>query len=150
MIKRIKPVARGAKVEGDVRRLIDEVMSERRELSDFQGGWVPHVDVYERGDEIVVEAEVPGMSSKDIVVALHMSRIEIKGWKKEERVLEDFRYLRLERAYGKFERALPLPCAVHPDKAKANLENGILTIVLKKQKQARGKEVVVKISKTQE
>jgi len=150
MIKRIKPVARGVKIQGDVRRLIDEVISEHREMSDLQGSWAPHVDVYERDDEIIVEAEVPGMSSRDLVVSLHTSRIEIKGWKREERVSEDFRYLRLERAYGKFQRALPLPCAVTTDKARAHLENGVLTVRLKKLRQTRGKEVVVRISKTQE
>ena len=150
MVKRIKPVARGKRDEGDFGRLFDEVVSERRDLADIQGVWIPHVDIYERGEEIVVEAEVPGISSGEISISLHISRIEIKGWKKEERISEDFRYLRLERAYGKFRRALPLPCAVWPDRAKANLENGVLFILLKKQKRAKGKEVVVKISKSQE
>jgi HSP20 family protein len=147
MIKKIKPVTRVGKIEGDIRRIVNEVMSEQRELLGLQGSWLPPVDVYEKDAEIVVEAEAPGFSAKDLVISLQQSRVEIKGIKKENEVSHGIRYLRLEREFGRFRRVIQLPCSVSPEKAKAFLENGVLTIVLKKFRESREKDVTVKIQK---
>lgn len=150
MIKRIKPISRVMKIEGEIDRLMSEVLSQRREWQDLEGGWAPYVDVYEKEDDLVVEVEVPGMSQRDLHISLHMSRIELKGAKKEGPASEGIRYLRLEREYGKFRRTIPLPCAVLTDKAKAILENGVLTIRLKKMRENKDKEILVKIQKSTE
>jgi HSP20 family protein len=117
---------------------------------DLEGGWAPYVDVYEKEDDLIVEAEVPGMSQRDLHISLHMSRIELKGAKKEGPAAESIRYLRLEREYGKFRRTIQLPCAVLTEKAKAILENGVLTIRLKKMRENKDKEILVKIQKSSE
>jgi len=138
------------KIEGEIHRLMSEVLSQRREWLDLEGGWVPYVDVYEKEDDLIVEAEVPGMSQRDLHISLHRGRVELKGAKKENAVSENIRYLRLEREYGKFRRTIPLPCAVQTDKAKAYLENGVLTIRLMKLRENREKEVLVKIKTSAE
>ena len=148
MIKRIKPISRVIKIEGEIHRLMSEALSQRREWLDLEGGWVPYVDVYEKEDDLIVEAEVPGLSQRDLHISLHLSRVELKGAKKESPVSENIRYLRLEREYGKFRRTIPLPCAVFTDKAKAYLENGVLTITLKKMRETKEKEIQVKIQKS--
>ena len=150
MIKRIRPVTRVARIEGEIQRLMNDVLSERREFPELQGGWIPLVDVYERDNDIIIEAEVPGLSAQEIVILLRVNRIEIKGVKKEASVAGRGRYLRLEREYGKFRRALPLPCSVAPDEAEAYLENGILTVRLKKLREPGAKDIVVKIQKGQD
>ena len=106
------------------------------------------MDVYEKEEEIVIETEVPGIPPNDISIYLYSSRIEIKGVKKEDVCPSGIKYMRLEREYGKFRRTIALPCSVLPEKAKAVLENGILTLTLKKYKKKREKEVMVKIQKT--
>jgi HSP20 family protein len=145
MIRRIRPVIRAEKIESEIRRVIDEVFSRSDEWPGLAGGWVPLVDIYEKGDELTFEAEIPGLSPREIVVSLHPSRIMIRGVKKEETVDADARYLRLERGTGAFQRTVPLPCAVRPDQAKAVLENGILTVRMKKLREGRTREVVVKV-----
>jgi len=150
MIKRIKPISRVMKIEGEIHRLMSEVLSQRREWLDLEGGWAPYVDVYENEDELIVEAEVPGLSHRDVHISLHMSRVELKGAKKESPSSQKIRYLRLEREYGKFRRTIPLPCAVLTEKAKAILENGVLTIRLKKMRGNKEKEILVKIQKSAE
>jgi len=150
MIKRIYPIIRVAKGEGEIRRLMNEVLSERREFPELEAGWVPPIDVYEKDDELIVEAEVPGLSAGEIVVALQMSRIVIKGIKRETAPAGRPHYLRLEREYGKFRRMVPLPCSVHPERAKAYLENGILSVRMKKWEESGDKEIVVKIRKSQD
>jgi HSP20 family protein len=150
MVKRIRPVTRVAKFESVIRRLRNEAMTERPEFPELQGGWLPLVDVYEKDDDIVVEVEVPGLSAREIVISLRLSRIEIRGMKIETAVKTGTRYLRLEREYGKFQRTVPLPCAADPDGATAYLENGILTVHLKKTKPARERDIIVKIQKSQD
>ena len=147
MIKRIKPTTRVMRIEGEIHRLMSEALAQRGERPDLEGGWIPSVDVYEKKDDLVVEVEVPGFSQSDLRISLHTSRLELRGAKRENPVSENIRYLRLEREYGKFRRTIPLPCAVLPDKAAAYLENGILTICLKKMRETRQKEVPVKSPK---
>ncbi|MGA2585449.1 MAG: Hsp20/alpha crystallin family protein [Candidatus Aminicenantales bacterium] len=147
MIKRIRPIVHVVKIEGEIRPMIRRPYSELREILELQGGWSPRIDVYEKDDQIIVEAEVPGLSAREIVISLHMSRIEIKGLKKETPASGSGRYLRLEREYGNFQRSVPLPRAVDPDKARAYLENGVLTIRLKKLREAKDRDVIVNIQK---
>ena len=149
MIKRIRPVIRVVRNEGEVRRHMHLVLSERREEFELRGGWVPAVDVYETATDLIVETELPGLAAGDVMVSLSMSRIEIKGLKRVAAVSAPPRYLRLERQYGAFQRSVALPCAVVPDKAGAVLENGVLRVVIRKMKGARDRDIVVKIQKTE-
>jgi len=145
MVRKIRPVSRIAKIEAEINRIIGEVFFSKRDFFGLDEGWVPGVDIYERADEITVETEVPGVSQKDITILLHSNRLEIRGVKKENLPSEEIRYLRLEREYGVFRRVIFLPCLVIPEKSKAILENGILTIVLRKLKKKKEKKVMVKI-----
>jgi len=149
MIKRIKPVSRIIKIEEEIQRIMGEVFFPKREALEVNEGWVPCVDIYEKENEIVVETELPGVSQKDITISLHSNRIEVKGLKRENQIPEKAKYLRLEREYGNFRRVIFLPSSALPEKTKASLENGILTITLKKFKK-KEKEVMVKIDRPEE
>jgi HSP20 family protein len=150
MVKRIKPVTRGRKIEGEIHRLIREVLSERPEFLELDGGWIPRLDLYERGAAVIVEMEAPSLAPADILIALHPNHLEVKGKKREDAPKGQYTYLRLEREFGLFKRTLSLPCAVVPDQAEAHLENGLLTIVMPKFQDKRDKDRVVKISKSPE
>ena len=105
------------------------------------------MDISEKEDEVIVKIELPGVSQKDIAILLHSNRIEIKGIKMERRSRSKVRYFRLEREYGTFRRIIFLPSAVDPEKSKALLMNGILTIILKKYRKRKEREVVIKVQK---
>lgn len=150
MVKRIKPVSRTEKIEADINRITAEVFFHKREFLGLDESWVPCVDVSEKENEIIVEMEVPGVAQKDINILLHSNRLEISGVKREKLPEGRKRYLRLEREYGNFRRYVYLPSLVMPEKARASLENGILSIVLKKLKRRKEKEIVVKIQKAEE
>jgi len=76
-------------------------------------------------------------------VVLFSSRLEVSGFKRELDTPRGSRYTRLEREYGNFRRDLVVPGSVDPDLAVAALENGVLTIVLKKPPRKR-REVEIK------
>lgn len=132
MVKRIKPVSRIIKVDAEISRIKRESLARREKLQDWGLSWLPLVDVYEKKDEIIVEAEIPGVSETDVEITVQSNRVEIKGLKKEGLSLGKIKFLRLEREFGAFRRLVALPSTVVPDKAKAFLNNGVLKIHLKK------------------
>ncbi len=132
MVRRIKPVSRSRKAETEVRRTESAAPPQRRPLPGLGELTLPAVDIYEKEEEIIVEMELPGVHEKDIKILLYASRMEVGGFKREDVNDRGARYLRLEREFGAFRRDVVMPCAVDPEKAYASLENGILTIVLRK------------------
>lgn len=106
---------------------------------------LPAIDLYEDADDIVVKAELPGLSKDDIEVKLSDHLLTIKGEKKREQESKGERYYRSERSYGSFVRNLQLPKEVHSDKAKASFKNGVLEIRMPKTEEAKSKEIHVKV-----
>jgi HSP20 family protein len=147
MIRRIRPISRILKIEAEIRRPGAGAFLRGTDLPGLDQVWVPAVDIYEKDDEIVVEVELAGVLKKDIRIMLHSNRIEVKGLKKEGPSEAAPRYHRLEREYGTFRRMIFIPCAVQPERTAATMENGILTIVLKK-RPGPSPEVEVKIRKS--
>ncbi|MFC2168678.1 Hsp20/alpha crystallin family protein [Acidobacteriota bacterium] len=150
MVKTIKPVSRIIKIEAEINRIAGEVFVERKEMLGLDESWVPCVDISERGEDLIVEVELPGVDQNGITIFLYSSRIEVKGIKKENRPCSPFKFLRLEREYGTFRRFIFLPSAVDPEEAKATLENGILTIILRKYRTGRVRKVEFEIEKEEE
>ena len=147
MVKRIKPVSRIVKIEAEISRIAEEVFIHNKELLGLDESWVPCVDISERGNDLFVELELPGVEEKDVLILLYTSRLEIKGIKKESLPDGGFKFVRLEREYGSFRRFVFLPSAVRSDRARASLENGVLTIQLKKQRPKQEKKVILEIDK---
>ncbi len=150
MVKTIKPVSRIIKIKAEINRISGEVFIQNKELLGLDESWVPRVDISERGEDLIVEVELPGVDQNGITILLYSSRIEVKGIKKENFPHSQFKFLRLEREYGTFRRFIFLPSTVEPEKAKATLENGILTIILRKHRTRRDREVVLKIEKKED
>ena len=132
MVRRIKPVSRIIKAETRVKAAARAVRPPAARLPLPGEVTIPAVDVYETESEFIVEIELPGVSDKDVKVLLFSSRIEVRGFKRELGTPSGSRYTRLEREFGAFRRDVVVPGAVDPDQACAALENGVLTVVLKK------------------
>lgn len=150
MVKKIKPISRIVRIEAEIDKIMGEVFFRKRELIGLDESWIPYVDISENENDLIVRIELPGVEQKDVAILLHNNRIEIKGTKKENLPQRQLKYHQLEREYGSFRRFIFLPCAVIPEKAHAILENGVLTIVLRKYRKKKEKEVVLKIKKAQE
>jgi len=109
-------------------------------------GWVPSVEVSEKGDEILVNCELPGMAKEDVEIVLQNNVLTIRGEKKEERKeeTENKRYLVYERNYGAFARSFTLPTNVSADKVSATFEKGVLSIHLPKTAEAKDRLIPIK------
>jgi HSP20 family protein len=133
MLRRIRPVSRILRIETEVRSSGGAGFGRESELPGLDGVWTPSVDVYENEREVVVEVELPGVLKEDVVIVLGGGRLELKGLKKDlPSPGSRARYHRLEREYGTFRRVVYIPASVLAERASATLENGILTVVLRK------------------
>lgn len=92
----------------------------------------PKVDIIERDDEIVIQAEIPGIDKKDIDISVTSDTITIKGQTEQEKKEETGNYHRREISRESFTRTLNLPSTVDSEKAKASFKDGILKITLPK------------------
>jgi HSP20 family protein len=90
--------------------------------------WVPKIDVVQRGHDLVVRADLPGVDPDDIEVEIGDDAITISGERQEEHKAEDGGTYRLERSYGAFMRTIPLPEGAMVDQAKASFKEGVLEI----------------------
>ena len=112
------------------------------------GAWMPSVNVEETGDELVLTAELPGMSLDDIDLEVENNVLTLSGEKKEEREPDENRKYHLwERTYGSFQRSFTLPRTVDPEKIDARFENGILHVHMPKQEQAKGRRITIRREK---
>jgi len=104
----------------------------------------PAVNVWEEGDEVLVEAELPGLGLKDLeIYVTGGNQLTVKGERKPL-TPEKGVWHRQERAYGHFTRSLTLPFPVDADKVDARLENGVLLVRLAKHESARPRKIQVK------
>ena len=134
-------------IQDEINRLFNSALgrwpAERTSL--LEGGWSPVVDVCEDESKIVVKAELPGMTEKDIEVNILDDTLTIKGEKKKEEENKEKNYHKIERSYGAFQRSIALPAPVTQEKVKASFKNGVLEIVMPKEEEARPKQIKVEI-----
>jgi HSP20 family protein len=106
--------------------------------------WAPALDVKETKDNIVVTAEIPGLTAKDVEVTISADLLTIKGEKKQEKEEKEESYHLIERRYGSFSRSIRLSSEVDTKNIKASHKEGVLTIRLPKSE--KGKEKQIKIN----
>ncbi|MGC2456777.1 MAG: Hsp20/alpha crystallin family protein [Gallionellaceae bacterium] len=110
----------------------DEARPESGALATFPRWSLLAGEVEETPKEIVVRIEVPGMEKEDCRITIEGNMLYLSGEKRYQRETIDSTYHLMERAYGAFQRAIPLPNNVDTDKAEASYKNGVLTIRLPK------------------
>lgn len=147
-----KPIAELARWERDMERMLGNFLggrppslfNDRFESGSALGIREPSLDVYEEKDQIVVKAELPGMTKDDIQVSIADNVLTIRGEKKKEEEDQGKDYYYSERVYGYFNRSVALPAEVNPEKIQAVFKNGVLEIRLPKTEDAK-KTVNVKV-----
>lgn len=137
-------------LQDDINRLFNDFFSDQplnRVAGQASALLAPVMDVRESEKEILISAELPGISRDDVELTISDGYLILKGEKKEEKTEgeEDGEYYRRERSYGSFHRALALPEIAEGDKAEAEFKNGVLTVRIPKRKEAAAKAHKVQI-----
>jgi HSP20 family protein len=104
----------------------------------------PAIDLYQTDDNVVVKAALPGLKADDVQITITGDVLTLKGEFKQNNEVKETTYHVKEQRYGSFERSVMLPNEVQTDKAKADFENGILTVTLPKAEQVKPRTITVK------
>lgn len=96
--------------------------------------FTPAVDIKEEEDKLVVTTDLPGINKEDIEINLKEDMLEISAKGRKEKETEEEGYIRKEREYTRFYRAVRLPTSVKEEESTAKIENGVLTMTLPKMK----------------
>ena len=103
----------------------------------------PAMNLWEDGERLFAEAEVPGLDMHDLEILIHGNELCVKGHRQPVDS-DNATYHRRERGTGEFARYLALPVEVNADKVEAALKDGVLTIVMPKAENARARKITVK------
>src|SRR2546430_5062161 len=109
-----------------------------------RGAWSPSVDIYENKEQIVLEAELPGMNREDFELSVENNVITLRGERQFEKKDETDNYHRVERSYGSFTRSFTLPNTVSAEGANAEYRNGVLRVTLPKREETKVRPIEIK------
>lgn len=140
-VVRYDPFREIRSLQNEVNRLFRGVTSDRE---DFLGGeWLPKVDVFENKENLVLEAELPGMKREDFELSFENNVLTLKGERKFEKKDGGDNYHRVERGYGSFARSFTLPPTVTAEGAAAEFEDGVLRVQLPKREETKARKIEI-------
>jgi HSP20 family protein len=103
----------------------------------------PDIEIKETKDSYLLKVDVPGVREDDLDVSMVGNRLIINGKREEEERREDERFFVYERSYGSFSRSFVLPEGCDPDRIKADLRSGVLTITVPKKAEMQARKVEI-------
>ena len=113
---------------------------------DYLGAWNPAVDIFDKGAEVVIHAELPGIKKEDIDVRVENNVLTIRGKKERKEEAKEEGAYRTERIYGSFSRSFSLASSVDVTKIGAEYKDGVLTLSLPKSEEAKPRQIAVKVA----
>ena len=127
-----------------LRQMMDRMLEDAFVMPHEGGGegWGgPAIDVYEEGDNLVVEAHLPGMRPDDIDVNVERGVLTISGRTELEEERKERHYLLRERRSGRFTRSLQLPATYRAEECQASFEHGVLRLTFPKAEEAKPRRI---------
>jgi HSP20 family protein len=104
---------------------------------------VPHIEVEQRGSDLVVRADLPGLKADDINISVDRGMLTISGERRQEHREEREGFIRSEIRYGTFYRAIPLPEGADENRVAATFRDGVLEITIPVSEPEQGRKVQV-------
>ncbi len=104
-------------------------------------------DIYEKNRELVIEMDIPGIDTDSMECFIQSSIIYVRGIKAETVAPDVVRYDQIERSFGNFTKAIPIPITCDTRDVRAVLKNGVLKIILKKIEERRHAKAHIKVER---
>jgi HSP20 family protein len=140
MIDRYGMMGRGM----SLRQLMDRMLEDAYVMPRERGGegWGgPALDVFEEGDNLVVEAHLPGLKPDDLDVNVERGVLTISGQSETEEERKGRNYLLREKRSGRFSRSLQLPSTYRTEECQASFDNGVLRLSFPKAEEAKPRRI---------
>jgi HSP20 family protein len=150
VIQRLEPYSNIVSLKDAMDRLFEQSVVRRHdsgEPSNLAAARIMPVDVYEKESDYVIRAYVPGVKAEDVEIAAERETVSIKvhvPGEVEKEEAKSYRWLAAELGYGDVVRMLTLPAPINAAKIEAEVENGVLMVVVPKAEEAKPKKIVVK------
>jgi HSP20 family protein len=148
MMVRVNPWRPAVQLRHEMDRLMHELFRSQETPNKriLAGPGFPALNVWEEGDALVAEAEVPGVKSDDLEISVVGADLTIRG-RRESESGEQTTYYHRERGTGEFNRVIRLPVEIDADKVEATLVDGVLALKLPKAESAKPKKIKVEVAK---
>ncbi len=140
------PFSEMREMQHEMDRLFDRLLGRDLTVPELRSKeWIPSVESYRKGNELVYKCELPGIDAKDVDVTVdeNTRQLIISGERKTEKGAKEEDYIYRELAYGTFERRFMLPEGVKTDQVKAKFTNGILEITVPAPEISKAKKIAV-------
>lgn len=141
-LTRWEPVREMMTLREAMDRLFDDAFT--RPIGQGGSSGLPAIDLYQTNDEVVVKASLPGLKPEDVQISVTGDVLTLRGEFKQSEEKKEATYHIREQRYGSFERTIMLPTDVQTDKAKADFENGVLTVTLPKAETVKPRTINIK------
>jgi len=142
----INPFSLIRRMQEDLNRAFGQSASSSSDLS--TAVWAPAIEVAQQNGNLVISAELPGLTDNDVTVEINNDVLVIQGERKCETEETEGGIRRTERRYGQFYRAIALPDGVDPEQVRAEFQNGVLRIVVPVPQQAQSSSRQIPIQTT--
>jgi len=155
------PFREFSRIEREIKKMFDEFWGERRrwgvlprprrraevpaEVTEEGLVGTPPVDLVDKGEDLVLRSEMPGVKKEDIKISVTEDEVTISGKVEKAREEKEEDYYYAERTYSSWQRTVPLPVKIKTDKVKAKYENGVLEVTMPKAEEAKAKRKEVKV-----
>jgi len=139
------PFVEISRIQNEINRLFDNLLELRSSGGEAGGEWLPNADVYETADELVVKFEVPGVTLKDVSLAINGNNLILRGDKRRSESSKGAKYHCMERGFGKFKRVVHISSPVNTHKATTELIDGVLKVTFPRVPNRRGEEMPIRI-----
>lgn len=145
-----EPLVKMRKMSDEMDQLFERFLGRPMAFRFGQGGtagkWMPTIDIAQRGNQLVVCADLPGVKKEDVKIEIRQGKLILEGERSSpsaEKAPTAFR--RSERSYGLFYRMIPLPEGVEAEQANASMHEGVLeiTLPLPPQEAQQGKRIEI-------
>ena len=136
-------------LQQEMNRLFERLATVGRPERAAGGEWVPSVDVYECDGCLRVVVEVPGLQPDSLRVTYREGELTIAGERRDRRPQGVTSFLCMERPHGRFSRTIAVELSLDVRQAEARLAGGVLTVVLPRVKDRRGRETVIDVVREQ-
>ena len=148
VIRRLPAVRRSPfLLENNLSRMVDELFSDFHRIGVDISPNLGRTDVYETGQALVFETELPGVKKDEISIKVEEDQLIISGEVKRNEEIDRENYFRIGRRYGRFQRCFPLPAdLIQKEEIKATFEDGILKVTARMKESIKEKAKPIEIA----
>ena len=133
-------------IQDRMNKLFEQTLSRSRDEEGIAATtWTPAVDIYETPETIVMKAELPGLTRDDLDIQIRENTLTLRGERRFAKDVQEENYLRIERAYGSFQRSFTLPTTIQQENVRAVFKDGVLELTLPKAESAKPKKIAIEV-----